>query len=262
MQQKIELIDSHAHIYLSQFEDKEQLMNRVRSAGVTQVILPNIDRSTLPLMMDMANDFPDVCKPTIGLHPCHVEEDFRVVLSEFELLLAEDNSFVGIGETGVDLYWDPSTKERQQQSFDIQIQWAKSTGLPIIIHSRDSLDLTIEMIEDAQDGNLQGVFHCFNGTVEQGKRIQDIGFYMGLGGVITYQNAGMGEVLAHLDIDSMMLETDSPYLTPVEFRKKGVFNEPTYMPSILRRLSKILNKEESEVAAKTTENAKMCFGLS
>ena len=117
------------------------------------------------------------------------------------------------------------------------------------------------MIEDAQDGQLHGVFHCFNGTIEQGKRIQDVGFYMGLGGVITYQNAGMGNVLGHLDLDWMMLETDSPYLTPVEFRKKGVLNEPAYLPSILRRLSKIMNIPEAEIAAKTTMNARKCFGL-
>lgn len=253
------LIDTHAHIYVDKFVDKSSLIARSRQAGVEAVFMPNIDLDTIDAMHDLADTYPDYCYAMMGLHPCHVGADY---LDRLQVMRGHMSArdYVAVGEIGIDLYWDKTFAQEQQDAFERQIEWARELSIPFVIHSRDALDLTIDTVARLQRGDLNGIFHCFNGSKEQAQRIIDMGFYLGLGGVITYKNANMDESLAGLPLSAMVLETDAPYLTPVRFRKKGVNNEPAYLPSIAERLARILEVSVDEVAATTTLNAKKIFG--
>lgn len=253
------LIDTHTHLYLSQFDDDiHDVIQRAVDSGVLKLLLPNIDMETISSMTRLTIDFPDICHAMMGLHPCSVGKDYKEVLKKMEAMLAE-GKWIAIGETGVDLYWDTTYRDDQIKSFRTQIQWAKEMQLPIVIHSRDSLDLNIGIIEEMQDGRLTGVFHCFNGTVDQGKRIVDAGMMMGLGGVITFKNAGMKDILPQLNKDNYVLETDAPYLAPVPFRGKR--NEPIYMLETAQYLAECLGMSNEEIAFLTTQNALKLFQL-
>jgi TatD DNase family protein len=252
------LIDSHAHLYVDAFkEDIDKTVEQARQVGVEKIILPNIDSKSIEPMFGLARQYPQFCYPTIGLHPCSVGEDYRLVLSQMETYLGEAN-IVGIGETGIDLYWDKTTLDIQQKAFRMQIDWAKEYQLPIIIHSRESLDLTIVEIEDAQDGRLTGIFHCFTGNLEQVKKIRDLGFFMGLGGVATFKNGGLDKILPETGLGNMVLETDSPYLAPVPFRGKR--NEPAYLRIIAERVAELTEKSLHEVIEITGINSLKVFG--
>lgn len=251
-------IDTHAHIYHENFDDKEALIERALAAGVGRIYMPNIDLDSIDSMHALAEQYPAHCYPMMGLHPCHVFEDYKEVLNRMYVHFEERN-YAAVGEIGIDLYWDKTFKTEQIDAYRTQIEWSKEFGLPFVIHSRDALDLTISIVEEMQDGNLKGIFHCFNGTVDQGKRIVDLGFYMGLGGVLTYKKAGVDQSVKELPIEHMVLETDAPYLTPVKYRKKGVNNEPSFMISVAERLSRIYEMDLSEVERITTENAKKVF---
>ena len=194
----------------------------------------------------------------MGLHPCSVKEDFH---RELDLIVTEldKRKYYGIGETGIDLYWDVTFKTEQIEAFEFQINLAKEHDLPIIIHSRDSLDLTIEIIEKHHDSSLKGIFHCFNGNIDQAQRIQKVGFMMGLGGVITFKNAKMGEVVNQMDPEFIVLETDAPYLSPVPYRGKR--NESSYVLHVAEKLAEFKSISIEEVASFTTNNAKRLFGV-
>ena len=253
----MELIDTHAHIYLEQFNNdrKEVIAGAIRSS-VSKIFLPNIDTSTLSSVMDLEAGFQGTCYALIGLHPCSVNSDFEKELKSMEEWLGK-RSFSGIGETGTDLYWDKSYRTQQIESLEIQVNWADSYKLPVILHSRDSLDLSIQIIEKNHTEDLSGIFHCFTGSLEQARRIIDLGFYLGIGGVLTFKNSGLGSVIENIPPEKIVLETDSPYLTPHPYRGKR--NEPAYLNLIAKRLAEIYDTDILTIADITTENARKVF---
>ena len=252
-------IDTHAHLYDEQFaEDIQDVLERSQEAEVTTIYMPNIDHTSIDAMLELEHRYPEQCIAMMGLHPGSVKKDF-----ERELYLVEEwlgkRPFTAVGEIGLDYYWDTTFKAQQQEALRIQIALAKQHHLPIVLHTRDSTDDVISMVEEHADG-ISGVFHCFGGTVEEAKRITELGFYLGLGGVSTFKNAGMSEVIPHLDRQRVVLETDSPYLAPVPHRGKR--NEPAYLPMIARRVAEGWGVEVEEVAQQTTENALRLFSPS
>jgi len=251
------MIDTHAHIYLSQFEqDLEETISRSRVSGVNHVYMPNVDGSTIDDMMEVEEKYRGYCTAMMGLHPCSVNKNF-----ENELYLVEEwigkRNFAAIGEIGTDLYWDTSTFKYQQEAFTIQVSWAIEKKLPVVIHCRESLDQTLDLLEPFAGQHITGVFHCFTGTNEQAERITALGFYLGIGGVVTFKNSGLDQTLLDIPIEHLVLETDSPYLAPAPFRGKR--NEPAYMPHILNKLSEIYHKPPEEVDDITTRNANKLF---
>lgn len=249
--------DTHAHLYLKDFEaDRQQVIERAKAAGVQQIIMPNIDATTIESMLCFEADEPGYCLPAMGLHPCSVKEDFEQQLYVVEDWLSKHN-FVAIGEVGTDRYWDTTFWEQQLEALRIQVAWAKRWQLPLIIHCRDSLDPTLDLLETLQDGTLRGVFHCFSGSLQQAERIIGLGFYLGLGGVITFKKANMEEVLRRLPLSRILLETDSPYLAPVPYRGKR--NEPSYVLYVARKLADCLQMGLEELSAQTQQNASQLF---
>jgi TatD DNase family protein len=258
----MQLIDTHAHLYLPEFDsDRSSMIVRAQHAGVRSIIMPNIDRQSIQGMLELSIKHPGYCLPSMGLHPCSVQPDFEMVLDEMKQhLLNAQEKWWAIGETGLDYYWDRTFIHQQKQSFDRQLQWAIEFDLPIIIHSRDSLDDCIDMVASRQNGKLRGVFHCFSGTRTQVTRIKELGFYIGIGGVVTFKNGGLDKVLEPEDLSHLILETDAPYLAPVPHRGKR--NEPAYTALILERLSSIFNHSAESIALQTTKNAIELFRLS
>ena len=251
------MIDTHSHIYLPAFDDDQRAMiDRLKSVGVTRVYLPNIDKDSIAQVRVLVNKYPDIMFPMMGLHPCSVKEDFKEQLDLIEKEL-DSGEYVAVGEIGLDYYWDTTYVEQQKEAYLTQISWAKERKLPFVVHSRDSLDDTIGLVESLQDGGLKGIYHCFNGTIEQAKRIINLGFYMGIGGVVTFKNAGVDKVVAELPLDFMVLETDAPYLTPVPFRGKR--NEPSYLMYIAEKIADLKNVTVDEVISITSENALKIF---
>lgn len=253
----MELIDTHAHIYLEQFDkDRKEVIERATRSSVSKIFLPNIDTSTLESMLNLEDEYPGQCYALIGLHPCSVNTNFQKELKIIEEWLGK-RSFKGIGETGTDLYWDKSYHDQQIESLEIQISWAIAYQLPIILHSRDSLDLSIQIIEKNHSEDLSGIFHCFTGSLDQAMQIIDLGFYLGIGGVLTFKNSGLGSIIEKIPLEKIVLETDSPYLTPHPYRGKR--NEPEYINLIAQRLAEIFDTDISRIADITTENAKQVF---
>ena len=253
----MEFIDTHAHLYLSHFEDDlDKVVDRAKTAGISNVYLPNIDSGSIDSLHALEDRFPDFFYPLMGLHPCSVKENYR---SELDIVTqwVNERNYKGIGEIGIDLYWDKSYYEEQVIAFKYQIELAKAKNWPIIIHSRESLDLTIDIVSELQDGTLSGVFHCFTGNVEQAKTIQDIGFYMGIGGVLTFKNGGLDKIVDQISLQNLVLETDSPYLSPVPYRGKR--NESAYVLDIATRLASLLEMDLEEIARITSDNAKTLF---
>ncbi len=251
------LIDTHAHIYTKEFDgDRDVMIQNAYNQGIKKIFMPNIDSSSIDVMLKVAAAY-DFCYPMMGLHPCSVNENYKVEIDIVEKHLAAQK-YYGVGEIGIDLYWDKTFADEQIQAYKAQISMAKDARLPFVVHSRESLDLTIAIVESMQDGSLKGIFHCFNGTNEQAKRIMDIGFYMGIGGVLTYKNAGVDKVVADIPMEFLVLETDAPYLSPVPYRGKR--NEPTYIQNVADKLAEIKQLSLDEVAKITTENALEVFG--
>ena len=249
--------DTHAHIYLEEFDaDRSDMLARAMEAGVGSIFMPNIDHTSIDRMLELELKSDGVCLPMMGLHPCSVKKDFEKELYQMENWLSK-RKFSAIGEMGTDLYWDKTFWEQQQEAFKIQVALAKLYKLPIVIHSRDSLDQTIELVEQLKDENLTGVFHCFTGTEEQAKRIFNLGFYIGVGGVATFKNGGMDKVLPLVDIEKIVLETDSPYLAPVPYRGKR--NEPAYIPIIAAKVAELKNISLEEVQVITIKNTAKLF---
>lgn len=254
----INLVDSHAHIYLEAFkEDREEIMNRATEEEVNRIYMPNIDHTTIDDMFEVEEKFPTQTYSMMGLHPCSVQKDF-----EQELYLVEEwlgkRAFAAVGEIGTDLYWDKSYWGQQQEAFKIQIGLAKKHNLPVVIHCRESIDETIEMVEELYDENLSAVFHCFTGNQEQAERILKLdNVYLGLGGVTTFKNGGMDKVVPHLPLERLLLETDSPYLTPTPHRGKR--NEPAYISIIAKKVASLKEEDYAKVADVTTINAERLF---
>ncbi len=249
--------DTHAHIYLPEFSaDLDDVLGRADEAGVKKVCMPNIDHTSIDAMLEVEEKYPDRCRAMIGLHPCSVKKDFEKELYGVEQWLGK-RPFMAIGEMGTDLYWDKTFWGQQQEAFVIQAKWAIQYRLPLVIHCRESIDETIELIRPLASERLTGIFHCFSGNAVQAKQIIDLGFYLGIGGVSTFRNGGLDKVLPDLSLDNIVLETDSPYLAPVPHRGKR--NEPAYIPIIADRVAALLRVPLAEVELKTTLNAEKIF---
>lgn len=254
------MIDTHSHIYLEQFdEDREQVFKRASEAGVTDIFMPAIDFSSIDMMEQLS--FPELrFFKMAGLHPCDVAEtlptDFEDTLSEY----CSREDFYGVGETGLDYYWSTDHVEQQKESLRIHCRVAKSVNKPIILHNRESTTDLLDLIENEQDGKLAGIWHCFNGTVEEGKRAIDMGLHLGIGGVVTFKNGGVDKTVAQLPLDKMVLETDAPYLSPTPMRGKR--NEPSFMKYTANRLSEIFEVDIQEISISTSRTAKALFGIS
>jgi TatD DNase family protein len=251
----MELIDSHAHIYLPEFQpDLSEMLTRSQNAGITKILMPAIDSSTHEAMIRMEAEHP-FCLSMIGLHPCSVNQDYKTELSIVEEWLAK-RDFIAIGEIGLDFYWDKTFTEQQYAAFHAQIQLALSKNLPIVIHSRNATAECIEVVK--KHPGIRGVFHCFSGTVEEAEQIIDLGFYLGIGGVVTFKNSGLDKVVAKLGIENILLETDAPYLAPVPYRGKR--NEPAHLQHVLQKISQVTEMDVDIIASKTTANVRRLFG--
>jgi len=251
------LVDTHAHMYLSKFQDDlDEVLSRAKETGIEKIYMPNIDSNTIDSMLQLENDYPDFCVPMIGVHPCYIKDDFEQELSVARSWL-EKRDFCALGEIGIDLYWDKTYKSEQISAFELQIEWAKEMDKPIVIHCRESMDLTIEVVHKLQDGHLSGVFHCFTGDAEQARKIVDLGFLLGIGGVATFKNGGLDKVLPHVSLEQIILETDSPYLAPTPYRGKR--NEPSFLMNIANQVASMMREDLQTVASVTTSNAKILF---
>jgi len=250
-------IDTHCHLYLKEFAtDIAEVINRAEAVGVKKFYMPAIDSETLPFLLKMENEYPSKCIAMAGLHPCSVKENYKEELQIVDNILHE-RSFAAIGEIGLDFYWDRAFEKLQYETFHLQIEWALQYDIPIVIHSRDSMQQCIDVVQQHQNGKLQGIFHCFTGTAELAKKIIDLGFYLGIGGVLTYKNSGLAQTLKNVPMDSIVLETDAPYLTPVPFRGKR--NESSYLKYIAENLAMLKNISMEEVERVTTSNAEKIF---
>jgi TatD DNase family protein len=251
------MIDTHCHLYAEEFDgDRDAMIQRAIDSGVTQFYLPAIDSTDIAGMLALEQKYPGVCKAMMGLHPCYVKENYQEELAIVKDWL-DKRPFAAVGEIGLDYYWDTAFKQQQQDSFQLQMEWAVQKNMPIVIHTRNAMQETIEMVKPFADRGLKGIFHCFSGSYESATAIIKIGFLLGIGGVLTYKNAGLVEVLAKIDLKHLVLETDAPYLTPVPFRGKR--NESSYLQYVLRKLSEIKQVSEANIAAITTANAEKLF---
>lgn len=249
--------DTHAHIYSPKFDgDRDEVISRSVQNGVQKIYMPNINVESIDQMLDAESKYPGICIPMMGLHPCDVKKDFDKELYVMEEWLGK-RSFSAIGETGLDLYWDKTFFEEQKESLRIHINWAKQKKLPIILHCRESMDETIEIIREEKTTELKGIFHCFSGSLEQAREIIDLGFLLGIGGVSTYKNGGLDKVFPEISLEHVVLETDSPFLAPVPFRGKR--NSPEYIPVIAERLSFLTGKTIQEVSTITEQNSQNIF---
>ena len=251
------LIDTHTHLYLKHFkEDIEATIERAQAEGIKKFYLPNIDSTSIGSMLELEKKFPNVCFPMMGLHPCSVKENYREELSTVKDWL-DKRPFCAVGEIGIDLYWDKTFLDEQKKAFITQVGWAKELGIPVVIHARESLDILIDLVKKEKDDRLMGIFHCFTGNLEQARQIMNLGFYMGIGGVLTYKNSGLDKTVKDLPLDWLVLETDSPYLTPVPHRGKR--NESAYIKIIAKKLAEVKGISVEEIAVTTTANGEKIF---
>lgn len=250
-------IDTHAHIYSNKFDnDRDEVIEAVRKVGLERIYMPNIDVESIDAMLACEQRYPDFCIPMMGLHPCDVKEDFQDQLATMYDWLKK-RPFAAVGEIGLDLYWDKSFFEQQKEALVVQIEWAKEFNLPIVLHCRESMDETIEIVRSCHESGLKGVFHCFTGNLDQANQIKELGFLLGIGGVATFKNGGMDQVIPHISLEHLILETDAPYLAPVPFRGKR--NSPEYLPFIAEKIGDFLGVSVEEVAIKTKKNALNLF---
>ncbi|MDG1689851.1 MAG: TatD family hydrolase [Flavobacteriales bacterium] len=253
-------IDTHTHIYLQDFdEDRKGIISECLNSGVNKLLLPNIDRSSIADVIKICEVYKNICYPMVGLHPCYVKDSYEDDL-DFLKPLIKPIKPIAIGEIGIDLYWDKSNLEIQKKAFIAQINWAKEFKLPIVIHARDSYNEIFEVLDQVNDENLKGVFHCFSSSLKDADRILNYGgFKLGIGGVITFKNSGLDKVVKNIDIKNIVLETDSPYLTPTPFR--GTRNKSSYIPIIANKLSDIYEISSEEIGNITSKNAKEIFNI-
>lgn len=252
-------IDTHSHLYLQQFDsDRDQIVRAALDRQVNIMLLPNIDRSSVGSMHRMCSQYPGICLPMMGLHPTSVKSDYAEQMEVIEKCI-ENQQYVAVGETGLDFYWDRTFEQEQEEVFRRQISMALAHSLPVVIHSRNSADRIIEILKEEWDDRLAGVFHCFSGSLAQARQITGMGFYLGIGGVLTFQKSGLEQVIRETPLEYLLLETDAPYLAPVPYRGKR--NESAYLPLIAARLADVKGITVEEVAEITTANAKKLFQL-
>ena len=257
----MKFVDTHTHLFAKEFDnDINDVVENAISNGIEKMLLPNIDSSTTKAMINLCKQYPNNCHPMIGLHPCSVKKEN--IKEEIEHILDElkKNSFVAIGEIGIDLYWDKTTLDIQKEAFETQVKIAKEKNLPIVIHTRNSFEEAYEIVEKLNDKNLSGVFHCFSGNLDDAKKITKLeNFYLGIGGVVTFKNGGIDKIINQISLEHLILETDSPYLSPVPNRGKR--NESKHILDIAKKLSEIYEMSINEIAKITTHNANKLFKL-
>ena len=253
------MIDTHAHIYAKEFdEDRKEVVNRAIEFGVSKILLPNIDTQSINGITQLVNLYPDYCYRMMGLHPCSVSDNYREELTVIKKELDTERC-IAVGEIGIDLYWDKSTQNIQERAFLEQCQWAMDADLPIVIHSRESTTLLLDILDTHFKEGISGVFHCFGGTEEEARRMVERNMYMGIGGVVTFKNTTLRDVLKTVPLERLVLETDSPYLSPVPYRGKR--NESSYLAHIANQLSDVYGLSITEIDSITTSNALNLFKL-
>jgi TatD DNase family protein len=255
----MKLIDTHTHLYLDEFSpDREEVLQRALNTGIEKFYLPSIDSSEAENLLALEQKYPGVCFAMMALHPCSIKGNYKDELAFVHDWLRK-RKFSAIGETGLDFYWDKSFVTEQYESFHTQIEWALEYQLPVVLHTRNAMRETIDVIKQYTQRGLRGIFHCFSGTISEAEEIINTGFLLGIGGVITYKNSGLEDLIKNIEIKNIVLETDAPYLSPVPFRGKR--NESSYLTIIAQKLADIKNIPIEEVAAVTTANAEMMFGV-
>ncbi len=255
----MELIDTHTHLFLSEFaEDRDLVIYRAEQLGVTTFLMPNVDESTLSDMLNVANTYSGKCLPMIGLHPTSVNRQTNISL-DWVYKGLESGEFIAVGEIGMDLYWDKSFRSEQEQVFRVQLSFAREFDLPVVIHSRDSMPEILEILASEPEVPCRGVFHCFSGTIDEAKWAIDHGYYLGIGGPYTYKKSNLPELISEVGLNSVILETDSPYLPPVPHRGKR--NESSYVRLVAEAISQHEAISVEEVAAITSKNARTLFKL-
>src|SRR6201992_1878821 len=253
------LTDTHTHQYYETDPVKrEELMQRCLENGISRLFLPNVDSASIELVMSQVKLYPQYCFAMLGLHPCDVKENWEDELNTINAAIPQHKIYA-IGEIGIDLYWDKTTLDNQIKAFKIQINWAKKLKLPIVIHCRDAFEEVYKVLLEEQGEDLRGIFHCFTGTLEQAQKVIALGFYLGIGGVVTYKNSGLDKIVQQIDLKHIVLETDSPYLTPVPHRGKK--NESSYLLYVAEKVADLHQTSVENVAAITTENSKIVFGV-
>ena len=252
------LTDTHTHIYYQEWDTLKDQIQRCLEHGISRLFLPNVDSASVPKVLQAVRAFPHHCFAMMGLHPCSVKDDFLTELATIRKVIDEHRIYA-IGEIGLDLYWDKSTLELQKEAFRIQAGWASEKNLPIVIHCRDAFDELFALLEELKELKLRGIFHCFTGTYEQAQQAIGLGFSLGIGGVVTYKNAGLDQVVAQIDSCHIVLETDAPYLAPVPYRGKR--NESSFLRFIAERVADIKAIPLPELAEITTRNSEKIFGI-
>ncbi len=254
------LIDTHTHLYTHQFDtDRTEVINNAINSGVEKFLLPNIDIESIEGMHQLIKQYPNNCYAMMGLHPTSVDANYKTVLSKMKSLL-DKNNYIAVGEIGMDLYWDKTFINEQADALKTQIEWAKEKKLPIVIHVRDAFDEIFEVIDPLNDDDLFGVFHCFTGSREQAQKIINYGgFKLGIGGVLTFKNSGLDKVISQIDLQHLVLETDSPYLAPTPYRGKR--NESKYINLVADKLVDVLGKDRQQIVEQTTKNAYDVFKI-
>ncbi len=255
------MIDTHAHLYVKDFDnDRDAVIERAKAEGVRKVILPNIEGSTISAMLELEKKHPNFCYAAIGLHPTHVKENYKeeLALVEAELLRRK---YIAVGEIGIDLYWDKTFEQEQIEAFQQQVEWALAYDLPVIIHLRNSHKEIMQALQVYQDKGLRGVFHSFGGSMDEAQEILEFGggFYIGINGIVTFKNSGLGEVAAQIGLEHIVLETDAPYLTPTPHRGKR--NESSYLKCIAEKLAELYTVSIDRVIEQTTMNAQTLFQI-
>lgn len=249
------LIDTHSHVYSDKFaNDREQMLENAKQQGVERIYMPNVDEESVEGMLELAELYPGFCIPMMGLHPCSVDENYSTVLARL-LGLFEKHSFAAVGEIGIDLYWDKTTLDIQRNAFIQQVEFALSINKPIVIHSRDATEEIVQVLRNYK--GVRGVFHCFSQSFEFTEEILDMGFYLGIGGVLTYPKSGLAEAIVNVPLDRIVLETDAPYLAPVPFRGKR--NEPAFVWHVAKKMAEVKEISIGEVMKITGENALKLF---
>lgn len=255
----MQLIDTHTHIYLPEFDtDREETIHRATQSGIVKMLMPNIDIHSFDAMMAVEKAFPGKCFSMTGLHPTSVKEDY---VSQLEMLesLFDTHRFIAIGEIGIDLYWDKTFINEQLTAFRRQIEFALSKNLPVVIHSRDSFPEVFSVLDEFKGRNLTGVFHAFSGGITEAVKAVEMGFLLGIGGVVTFKNSGLDNVVKEIGPEKLILETDSPYLAPVPYRGKR--NESSYICIINKKLADLFERSEEEIAAITYNNSTRLFKI-
>lgn len=252
------LVDTHTHIYLEQFDnDKADVMARAFDKGVQKLFLPNIDTSTISRVWETVGNYPEHCFPMMGLHPSSVNADWKNEMAEIEQEIRQKKIYA-LGEIGLDFYWSEEFKTQQIEAFKYQVNLAKELSLPIVIHCRNSFNELVEILQSEKDEKLSGIFHCFTGSVRDANQVIELGFYLGIGGILTFKNAGLDKTMKEISLDQIVLETDAPYLAPIPNRGKR--NESSYLFYVAKKLGEIKNMELGEIAETTTKNSHKVFG--